>query len=184
MDIPIGNTLWNEYLKFDGNRQVCKRMDGSNPLVRNQCAIRMSVALGRSNCNFNFNNWPRFPLAGHIHRHGNSSACADLPSHVTGSTDLVKYLEDEGLHFDVYTKSSSLTASNIRDSLLEKKGIIYFGRCFTNRDHPERRGSHIDFWNGHRFMNQVLRLSVGGDEPSASDMFSTAEGEIKFSPTP
>lgn len=178
MYIPDGKTLWNEYLKFDGQRQVCLRMKSPGKLlVKNQCAVRMSVALGRSNCGFNFVNW-RIPPFGYIHRHGGRGTCSGLPSHVTGSTDLVTYLEDEGLSFNVYTKSRALTASNIKAEIRGQMGIIYFGLCFGVR------GSHIDFWNGSHFMNQVLRFSAGGGLPSSSDLFATARGEIKFSPTP
>ena len=173
MRVPSGKILWNEYRSFDGNRQVCPRTrpDG-DLLVANQCAIRLSVALGRSSCGFTFANWS---YGGFIH---SSGACSHLPPHVTGSTDLVNYLEDEGLGFEVYTKSPTLTAANVKDRVRGRMGIIYFGLCFGVR------GSHIDFWNGNQFMNQVLRVSAGGGLPSSSDLFATADGDIKFSPTP
>lgn len=172
MRVPNGKALWNAYLEFDGNRQPCQRTKaGGDLLVANQCAVRMSVALARSGCGFSFGNWTH----GFVHRGG---ACSDLPEHVTGSTYLTEYLEGEGLTFESYTKSPSLTAANVKDRVRGRMGIIYFGLCFGVR------GSHIDFWNGNQFMNQVLRVSAGGGLPSSSDLFATADGVIKFSPTP
>ncbi len=82
------------------------------------------------------------------------------------------------MRFEVFTKSASRTAFDIKANLAGKKGIIYFGLCF------DPQGSHIDFWNGTQFMNQVLLFSPGDDLPPSSDLFATARGDIKFSPTP
>ncbi len=166
MERPVGNKLYAEYRRFNGQRQPCARG------IPNQCAVRMSVALGRCDCDFDFTRW----TLGYVH--DGQGVCRDLPPHVTNASNLTRYLRRLGLHFEIYQKSSSLTAGEIRERLQRRYGIIYFQRCFGVN------GSHIDFWNGKYFMNQVLRVSAGGGLPSSSDLFETARGEIWFSPTP
>lgn len=169
MNRPSGKKLWDEYMKFNGNRQPCTR-DG----IENQCAVRMSVALGRCDCGFDFSRW----TLGYVHDH--AGACRDLPPHVTNATNLTRYLDTLGLHFETYRKSgrAGLSVDEIKRRVGGRMGIIYFQHCFG------ANGSHIDFWNGKEFMNQVLRVSAGGGLPHSSDLFATARGEIRFSPTP
>ncbi len=164
---PSGADLWREYLKFDGDRQPCKR-----PGIVNQCAVRMSVALGRCNCKFDFHQW----TLGFVH--DKAGVCRDLPPHVTNASNLVRYIESQGLHFEIYQKSTTLSAEAIKQRVRGRTGIIYFQHCFGTH------GSHVDFWDGKEFMNQLLRVSAGGDLPSGSDLFVRAQGVIKFSPTP
>jgi hypothetical protein len=169
MHPPAAITLGNEYLRFHGNRQPCGR-EG----IDNQCAVRMSVALGRCNCGFDFSRWT------HGLVHDRQGACRDLPPHVTNATNLTHYLRNLGLHFEIYRKAgrNASTAEQIKDRIRGRKGIIYFQHCFG------ARGSHIDFWNGKEFMNQVLRVSAGGGLPHSSDLFETARGDIWFSALP
>ena len=169
MRTPDGRRLWDEYLRFEGNRQPCTR-----PGIVNQCAVRMSVALGRADCGFDFRSW----TLGYVHNH--AGACRELPPHVTNATNLTHYLRSLGLKFEIYPKSGhhALSASEVRERVLGRLGIIYFQFCFG------AHGSHIDFWNGKEFMNQVLRVSAGGGLPHSSNLFATAHGEIWFLPTP
>jgi len=173
MRIPRGVILRKQYQMFDQNRHhPCGR--GDFP----QCAVRMSVALGRCDCDFNFSRWT------HGGVHDRQGVCRDLPPHVTGSTELVRYLRDLGLPFQVHTKGRhgrAPTAQQIRQRVQGSMGIIYFRHCFDNGG---RRGSHIDFWDGQNFMNQVLWVSAGGAQPASSDLFAEAEREIWFCPTP
>lgn len=167
MQRPSGSKLWKEYQQFEGNRQPCARG------VLNQCAIRMSVALGRSNCDFDFRGW----TLGFVH---NGGACSELPPHVTSSRNLAHYLQRLGLHFEIYRKSNTLSVADIKQRILGRMGIIFFEYCFG----VNNSNSHIDFWNGKAFMNQVLRTSVGGGLPHSTDLFTAAQGRIWFSPTP
>ena len=169
MRAPSATTLWNEYLRFQGDRRPCRR-EG----IDNQCAVRMSVALGRCGCGFDFSRWT------HGFVHDRRGACSDLPPHVTNATNLVHYLRSLGLRFEIFRKAgaNALTADEIRTRMMGRKGIIYFQHCFG------ARGSHIDFWNGKEFMNQVLRESPGAGVPYTSDLFQTARGEIWFSQLP
>lgn len=166
MQRPSGIKLWKEYERFQGNRQPCARG------VINQCAVRMSVALSRSNCDFDFRGW----TLGYVH--DNAGACRELPPHVTSSRNLVYYLRSLGLHFEIFRKSNTLSAEDIKQRILGRTGIIFFEYCFGVNN------SHIDFWNGKAFMNQVLRISAGGGLPHSSDLFAAARGEIWFSQTP
>ena len=166
MKCPSGKKLWNEYLRFNGNRQPCRR-----EIVVNQCAVRMSVALAQSDCDFNFSQWT------HGLVHDQSGVCRNIPPHVTNATNLSNYLGRLGLHFESFRKSNTLSSDNIRQRIRGRMGIIYFPNCFTG-------GSHIDFWTGSNFMNEILRVSAGGGLPHSSDLFARAEGTIKFFPTP
>jgi hypothetical protein len=170
---PAGLILFHEYLHFDGNRKPCRR-----PIL-DQCAIRMSIALHRSRCGFDFSRW----RWGRRFVHDGQGACWDQPPHVTSATNLMTYLGELGLSVEAYRKSGNhaATVTEIKNAVRGRMGIIYFQHCFPRPD-SDRRGSHIDFWNGEQFMNQVLRESAGGGLPHSSDLFATAEGVIKFSP--
>jgi len=166
---PYALKLWKEYRRFNGNRQPCARNG-----ILNQCAVRMSVALGRSNCDFDFSRWT------HGYVHDGRGACRELPPHVTNASNLARYLRTLGLYFEVYRKPrmDAASADHVKGRVLGRKGIIYFQRCFGVN------GSHIDFWTGTVFMNQVLRVSAGGGLPHSSNLFRTARGEIWFAPLP
>jgi hypothetical protein len=175
MKPPDGRFLWDEYLRFDGNRKPCRRP------IDDQCAIRMSIALFYSRCGFDFSRW----RWGRRFVHDGRGACFDQPPHVTNASNLMTYLGELGLPIESYHKSGNAAAAvdRIKNAVRDRMGIIYFQHCFQSPD-SDRRGSHIDFWNGRQFMNQVLRESAGGGLPHSSDLFETAEGVIKFSPTP
>lgn len=201
MNVPSGNALLRVYRTFDGNRQICRRMESPGMLlVKNQCAIRMSVALGRSNCGFNFDSWPNRRS---IHSPNQlTSMCRELPPHITSSSGLVKYLMQLGMRFEFYDTRGShmeeslnrlgitrpqrseidftvgLSKTRIREGLRGRMGIIYFGRCFSPA------GSHIDFWNKTHSMNRVLRRANEDSLGPRINLFARTEGVIAFLPTP
>jgi hypothetical protein len=133
----------------------------------------MSVALGHSNCNFDFSQWTH----GGVHTRG----CGDIPPHVVNASNLAHYLRRMGLHFEIYRKSNTLSAEDIKQRVSGRMGIIFFSRCFPD---GHRIGSHIDFWKGSTSMNEVLEFSPGAGLPASSDLFASSEREIWFSPTP
>lgn len=117
---------------------------------KNQCAVRMSVALGR--CGFSLD---AFPNPSRVHD-GREKCDCNFP-HVVGAHELAKYLKKIWGADKIYRGSE---LPNAITELTGKKGIIYFNDVFK-RDNGSA-GDHIDLWNGVTMYNQILKTSVGG----------------------
>jgi hypothetical protein len=139
---PPVMVLEREFEQFgppgDSRRRPCTRTGGGS--VRNQCAVRMSVALSRA---MNSDVLGAY-RGGNVH----SARCCSGENgqrHITGSRQLYNYLRNTlGFEFE----RNRAGASGI-----PRKGILFFLRCF-NRSNGTR-GSHIDYWNGHRYTNSA-----------------------------
>ena len=55
-----------------------------------------------------------------------------------------------------------------------RAGVIYFNNCFRRRSGGAMTGDHIDFWTGWSYMNELFRVSAGGDAGRRTDLFSRA----------
>ena len=157
-------------------RLPCRRSRAkgiTGPIIHNQCAVRMSVALSRSMGRDILENY-----TGKL-KHKIDCCAGDNPApHITGSTDLLKHLENTlKFKFEEYNSKSHTQLKN-------RKGIIFFKRCFTKflrdendkkiplrdeegvikinekgkvrgyqRDKSGKKGSHIDYWNGETYTN-------------------------------
>lgn len=144
--VITANRLENEFRKFgpprDSRRSPCSRV--GNGKIKNQCAIRMCVALSRA-ANSDI-------LGGYTGGlvHGTRCCSASPPTrHITGSRELFNHLNDTlNFNFSRYN-SGNETISR----LAGRKGIIFFKRCFS-RDNGTV-GSHIDYWNGTTYTNSA-----------------------------
>jgi len=174
LTVPASADLLDAYQGFLGVRgHPCRR-----GTVEHQCAVRMSVALGRSDCGFNFANWT------HGNVHSGRRRCGGVPPHVTGASELAEYLSSEGLPFTQYRKDGpgARTAREIINLVQGRRGIIYFRRCFDRT--ATARGSHIDYWDGTITMNDRIRYNAGAEaEPGArnsSRFFRNADGDRRM----
>ena len=118
--------------------------------IRNQCAVRMSIALAR--CGFSLDG---FPDQSRIHA-GRSRCHLALP-HVVGAHELARYLKTVWGISDFY---EGVDCINALTDLEQRRGVLYFNDVFT-RDNGTK-GDHIDLWDGQYFYNYYLKVTVGG----------------------
>lgn len=114
----------------------------SGELYKNECAIRLSIALSLNGFSFD-----RFPDKKRLKNGGNTRI--PVP-HVYGAEELANYLKNEwGPPFFFHRKNVKTAQSAISG----KRGVIYFNNCSGT-------GDHIDLWTGFEFYNQILGLSA------------------------
>ena len=159
---PLYQNLETAYQDYRGNPQPA----GSYPT--NQCAVRMSVALGR--CGFS--------LYGFADR-TRIKRKPDIPvPYVLGAEELAKYLAERIAFRQLFRKDlKSLPTTRLGG----RKGIIYFSNCFKRKpEDTKKKGDHIDLWNGRYYYNQVNKLPAGAEDPQSSgDLFKLAD-EVWF----
>lgn len=141
--------------------RINSRPAGAFP--KNQCAVRMSIALGR--CGFALDTLPKNLLQ------TNSS----LPfPYILLASELAKYLKKFWGNPVIFVNNLELAAR----SLYRKTGVIYFQDCFQREGDPEgsRNGDHIDLWNGYRYYNQIYNLRAGmEDQLSSGSLFARSK---------
>lgn len=169
---PCWKLMQSAYNDYSTDRAPCKTtIDGHS--VENQCAVRMSIALER--CGFSLSGF------GHVQDHNNhrrlhdgrASCLVDLP-HVLAAEELARYI-DAVIGFTQDLRDRALDDAQ---SSLTSPGIIYFNNCFTRRGQDQRRGDHIDLWDGSETYNQKQGGSAGAEGTDAR-MFANAD-RIKF----
>jgi len=119
--------------------------------IKNQCAVRMSIALVR--CGFSLD---AFPNQKRIH-FGRSTCQLALP-HIVGAHELARYLKT------IWGVTNSYKDANCKNALTDlegRKGIIYFNDVFIRANGS--KGDHIDLWDGQYFYNYHLSITVGGN---------------------
>lgn len=172
--LPSAAVLLREYRRF---REVNGLPCGQG--ITNQCAIRMSVALMRSDIGFHFDR----TRIRYTHTASNRR-CGTGVAHNASASRLIGYLR--GLwNFQRYSKAgtNALTAVQIERALAGRPGIIYFEDCFQRSDGSA--GDHIDFWDGSRVMNDRLDYNGPGERepgegPTSSRWFRNIRRELLF----
>ena len=172
IQVPTASVLLREYRRF---RDVQGLPCGQG--ITNQCAVRMSVALMRSDIGFFFDR----SRIRYTHTASNRR-CGTGVAHNTSASRLIGYLRGIWT-FQRYTKSGSQTAEQIERALSGRPGIIYFEDCFERADGSA--GDHIDFWDGSRVMNDRLDYNgpgerAAGDGPSSGRWFRNIRRNLWF----
>jgi hypothetical protein len=128
--------------------------------VMNQCAVRMSIALGVNSRNFVLTSGN----ARHTHSAGNS-ACRLAPQHRyphnAGAQRLYDYLSTLWT-FTSYRRQGALaiSAAAAESAVGIGPGLIFFQDC-GRVGNPD--GDHIDYWDGTHAMNDLLRYNAPGE---------------------
>jgi hypothetical protein len=127
--------------------------------AENQCAVRLSMALEGLSPGF----LDDFVPPDRVHR--DRKTCIDLPPHVLGAAELGRYLTDQwGLPYEV---------------LQNRPGIIWFEECYVRNGF---RSDHVDFWTGWHYMNELFKVSAGGNAGIGDDLFAKSKGAVRFFP--
>jgi hypothetical protein len=138
--------------------------------VTNQCAVRMSIALGRAG----------FGLEGFQPRsrvHAGVRCKTDGMAHVLGANELAQFLVGALFPPERFRESRrGQGCAAAFDSIQGRTGIVYFNNCFTRGGETRKVGDHIDLFNGQQYYNQVIRPQAGGNELSVGSLFAAADG--------
>jgi hypothetical protein len=121
--------------------------------VTNQCAIRMSIALGR--CGFSLDG---FPEPRRVHGTSLRKCPLDEP-HIVGATELMKFLIGS---FGLTEKYDGHQMKKAYESLSGRKGILYFDNL------GGRKGDHIDLFDGAAIYNEIRDYRDWGHEGGGS----------------
>ncbi len=154
LTIPRYEDLWKAYLDYKGNSNPCKRTG------KNQCAVRMSTALGR--CGISIEGMKN------VH----TSNCGYSMPHVAASRDLAKHLRT------FMPAPQIFKGGSIPNKLLGAKGIIFFTKCYTRKSGS--RGNHIDLWDGKYIFNDHLNVNVGGKAGSKTERIFKNSKKVWF----
>ena len=139
---PSWRLMERGYEDFKADRFPCKAG------VTNQCAVRMSVALGRAGFDLEGFSPPQ-----RVHR--NRPECQLSWPHVLGAEELMRFLE-EALSLPRPETLQAGRGGVRRGTLSGRRGIIYFNNCFAREAGGAQTGDHIDLWNGTNYYNEIF----------------------------
>lgn len=136
----------------------------------NQCAVRMSLALGRSGFGLE-----SFTPRARVHDGGQSCGTNGL-RHVLGAEELARFLARVLGSPEPYRPLRQ--GGGCGDAFARirgRTGIIYFNNCFTRAGSTMRVGDHIDLFNGRQYYNEIIHPRAGGDETTGGSLFQRTD---------
>lgn len=152
------------YEAYRANSRPCQRG------ATNQCAVRMSIALGRAGIGLE-----TFTPRERVHS-GSGSCQTDGMSHVLGALELANFLSRAlGTPTKVNPARRGGGCGNAFGQISGRTGIVYFNNCFTREGSSVRTGDHIDLFNGTQYYNQIIHPQAGGDETTGGSLFGRAD---------
>ena len=160
--------LQRGYEAYVSNSQPCRR---TGP---NQCAVRMSIALGRAGFGLE-----GFPSRQYVHS-GDGGCATDGISHVTSAVALGTWLRSAlGDPLIIRPPSGTTGCAQALEQIRGQTGIVYFNNCFTRQGATAQAGDHIDLFNGQSYYNNINRTEAGGDATTGGNLFGRAD-EVWF----
>ena len=175
--LPSAADLRREYERFvPFGGKPCRRTrlndEGARIPITNQCAIRLTIALGRCNIGFHLDPAPGVRL--YVHG-ANSHHCGghiEVP-HEARSQRVFDHLKT----FWTFTRHPvdrrrGDTGAAIYERVQGHPAIIFFDDCFTGG--AGVGGDHIDFFDGTRIMNDEMNYAAPG-EPRGRNPNATFE---------
>jgi hypothetical protein len=140
----------------------------------NQCAVRMSIALGRAGFGLEC-----FTPANRVHS-GGTRCGTDGMKHVLGAEELARFLATAlGAPTIIRPRPRHSGCAHAIDQIRGQTGIVYFNNCFTRAGATVRSGDHIDLFNGTQYYNQILHPAAGGNESTIGNLFGVAD-QVRF----
>lgn len=133
-----------DFVKLDaghpGNTDPCD----DSPAWKNQCAIRMSIALNAEGSHpVNATSYTE-PKCSH--------------NHARGAESLANWL------WKYYKPAFKYTPAEAEVKIKGKQGIVFIKNCFTREGETEKRGDHIDVWNKTAMKTQPTSLLTQGEK--------------------
>src|SRR3954463_6617804 len=147
---PQYQYLMRAYEDYRANSRPCMRG------ATNQCAVRMSIALGRSG--FGLESFPRRERV-----HSGSGNCqTNGIKHVLGANELANWLRDTLADPTVIRPAAGQRGcAAAAQQLRGLQGIVYFNNCFAREAGGPQVGDHIDLFTGSQYYNQIIHPQAG-----------------------
>ena len=168
--LPAATRLKAEYERFLAvNGKPCPRLvtsdKGERVRIKNQCAIRLTIALGR--CDIGFHMTPArgvelIPHASYSRHCGGEIA----EVHDASSRRVFNHLKS----FWTFTRhriGGGTTGQSVYDQIRGNPAILFFDGFFSSDD-PRVGGNHIDFFDGTHIMNDLMHYAAP-NEPTNAD---------------
>jgi hypothetical protein len=135
----------------------------SRPATKHQCAVRMCVALAKTVDGWHLDR-TRLSL---VH---SGSTCGDGYDHIASSATLADYIKSFWTPqvFRFTGRGGSGARQQALAAMRDTPGLVWFEDCFTRTGQTQKRGDHIDYWDGTHIMNDKLQFNEG-DEASGLD---------------
>lgn len=171
--VPNVNKMLEYYVRnFKADHKPCKQ-------VTYNCAVRLSLALNAGGMNVGDGRNPdrvHNSRTNHSHRWDKTQTDASTVPHFVGAEDLYAFLKNAlpGFH-----RLIPVMGRNLRQQIQGQKGVVYFKDCFTRGSQKQKRGDHIDIWNGGQYGNELLGIDAAGRSGASDDLFSCAQ-EVWF----
>ena len=180
--IPSAARLKQEYDRFLLCGGAPCQNSNSNGRIRNQCAIRLSIALGRAGIGFHMRAAPGVRLIVHAANNRHCGGHIEVP-HDARAQRLYNHL-NSFWRFTTYRLSRQLSGADVYNTVFRKPGIVFFDDLTGSRASDSAGGDHIDFFDGERIMNDKLNYATP-DEPrgrEANNTFVSTKTAIYFLP--
>jgi len=170
---PEIDSMLEYYVRnFKVDHKPCKQ-------VTYNCAVRLSLALNAGGMAIGDGNNPgrvHNSSTNHSHRWDKAQTDVSTVPHFVGADDLYGYLKRE---LPSFHRLIPVKGRNVRQQIQGQKGVVYFKNCFTRGSQKQKRGDHIDVWNGSQYGNELLGIDAAGRSSTSEDLFSRAQ-EVWF----
>ena len=164
--IPSAARLRQEYGRFvDSGGLPCNATrsteSGGTTNITNQCAIRLSIALGRADIGFHMRAAPGVTLF--VHRAGsqNCGGHIEVP-HDARAQRLYNHISSFW-NFTTYRINERQSGADVYNRVNGMPGIVFFDDLRGSTATATAGGDHIDYFDGTRIMNDELNYSAPGE---------------------
>ncbi len=167
--IPSAAVMMREYRRFvEFGGAPCRSPGASGDGITNQCAIRLSIALGRAGIGFHMNAAPGVRLIVHRANHRACGGHIEVP-HDARAQRLFDHLSSFW-RFTTYRITREQTGASVYTRVQNTPGLVFFDNIGASS--ATAGGDHIDFFDGNRIMNDELNYAAPG-EPRGRDPNTT-----------
>ena len=183
--IPSAARLRQEYGRFIASRGApCNATrsteNGGTTHIRNQCAIRLSIALGRADIGFHMRAAQGVTLLVHRADSPNCGGHIEVP-HDARAQRLYDHISSFWT-FITYRINEQLSGTDVYNLVSGTPGIVFFDDLRGSTANATAGGDHIDFFNGTRIMNDELNYAAPGEPRgrNANTTFAATRTAIYF----
>ncbi|WP_339723333.1 peptidoglycan-binding domain-containing protein [uncultured Paraglaciecola sp.] len=178
--IPSAAKLRQEYNRFVSCGGKPCQNSNSNGRIRNQCAIRLSIALGRANIGFHMRAAAGVRLIVHGANNRHCGGHIEVP-HDARAQRLFDHLSSFW-RFTTYRINRRLSGEDVYNTVFRTPGIVFFDDLRGGRASSSAGGDHIDFFDGKRIMNDELNYAAPGEPRgrNANTTFVATKSAIHF----
>ena len=178
--IPSAARLRQEYGRFISSGGAPCQNTNSAGRIRNQCAIRLSIALGRADIGIHMRAAQGVRLIVH---HANNARCGghiEVP-HDARAQRLYDHISSFWT-FTTYRINRQLSGADVYNTVSGTPGIVFFDDLRGSRSSATAGGDHIDFFDGTRIMNDELNYAAPGEPRgrNANTTFAATQRAIYF----